>query len=74
MCQIDQREGTASFTAIRRVLRELFAKNHGGVHPTPPTSARVKKPEYLYARKVLFMQRYAILIGIGSIIYKLFNL
>ena len=34
MCQIDQREGTVSFAAIRRVLRELFAKKHGG-HPTP---------------------------------------
>ena len=42
ICQIDQREGTVSFETIRRVLRELFTKNHGGgVHPTPPTSARV---------------------------------
>ena len=30
MCQIDQCEGTESFFAIRRVLRELFAKNYGG--------------------------------------------
>ena len=35
MCQIDQREGTAIFAAIRCVLRELFAKNHGGVRSTP---------------------------------------
>ena len=28
------REGTVSFAAIRRVLPESFAKNHGGVHPT----------------------------------------
>ena len=40
MCQIDQREGTVSFAAIRRVLRELFAKNHEGVHPTPPLQVR----------------------------------
>ena len=35
MFQIDQRESTASFAAIRRVLRELFTKDHGAVHPTP---------------------------------------
>ena len=45
MCQIDQREGTVSFVAIRRVLRELFAKDHGGGGPSdPPTSARVNFP------------------------------
>ena len=38
MCQINQREGTASFAAIRRVLRELFAKNHGG--PFDPLQVR----------------------------------
>ena len=40
VCQIDQREGTVSFAAIRSVLRELFVKNHGG-SVRPPTSARV---------------------------------
>ena len=33
---IDQREGIVSFAAIRRVLRELFAKNHGGSVQRPP--------------------------------------
>ena len=43
MCQIDKREGTVSFAAIRSVLRELFSKTHGGfVRPPPLTSARVK--------------------------------
>ena len=42
MCQIDLREGTVSLAAIRRVLRELFAKKHGGPFDPPPTSARVK--------------------------------
>ena len=42
MCQIDQCEGTERFVAIRRVLRELLAKNHGG--PLDPlASAMVKK-------------------------------
>ena len=36
MFQIDQREGTVSFAAIRRVLRELFAKNRGGWSIRPP--------------------------------------
>ena len=46
MCQIDQREGTLSFAAIRRVLRELFAKKHGegSVRPPRSRSARVKIP------------------------------
>ena len=39
MCQIDGREGTVSFAAIRRVLRELFAKNHGG-SIRPPLQVR----------------------------------
>ena len=44
MCQIDRREATASFAVIRRVLRELFAKTHGGGPFDPPlTSARVNK-------------------------------
>ena len=34
MCQINQPEGTASFAATRRVLRELFAKNRRGVRST----------------------------------------
>ena len=38
MCQIEQREGTVSFAAIRRVLRELFAKNQGG--PFDPLQVR----------------------------------
>ena len=42
MFQIDQREGTVSFAAIRRVLRDLFSKNHGGGPSDPPTSTRVK--------------------------------
>ena len=33
MCQIDQCEGTESFVAIRRVLRELFAKKLWGEGP-----------------------------------------
>ena len=41
MCRIDKREGTVSFAAIPRVLRELFAKNHGGPSDPRPTSARV---------------------------------
>ena len=46
MCQIDQREGTVSFAAIRRVLRELFAKNHGGPSDPPPLQVRgVKNSE-----------------------------
>ena len=49
MCQIDQREGTISFAAIRRVLRELFAKNHGGPSD-PPTSARVNIKWISYSR------------------------
>ena len=40
MCQIDQREDTVNFDAIRRVLREVFAKNHGGASDHP-TGARV---------------------------------
>ena len=35
MCQIDQCEGTETFVAIRRVLRELFTKSHEGVRSTP---------------------------------------
>ena len=46
MCQIDKCEGTESFIAIQRVLRELFTKNHRGVGsirpPSPSTSAWVK--------------------------------
>ena len=41
MCQIDQREGTESFAAIRRVLLELFAKKTWR-SVQPPTSASVK--------------------------------
>ena len=41
MCQINQCEGTKSFVPIKCVLRELFAKNHGGSVRPPPTSARV---------------------------------
>ena len=44
MCQIDQCEGTASFVAIRRVLREVLTKNHGGPFD-PLASARVKKSQ-----------------------------
>ena len=33
MCQIDEQEGTDSFAAICRFLRELFSKNHGGIYP-----------------------------------------
>ena len=40
MCQLDQRNGTASFATICCVLRELFAKNRGGPFP-PSTCARV---------------------------------
>ena len=40
MCQIDQREGTVSFATIRRVLRELFAKNHGGGVRSKPLQVR----------------------------------
>ena len=40
MCQIDQREGTVSFAVIRRVLRELFAKKHGGSIRPPPLQVR----------------------------------
>ena len=41
MCQIDQREGTVSFAAIRRVLRELFAgKTMGGPFHPPPLQVR----------------------------------
>ena len=47
MCQIDQREGTVSFAAIGRVLRELFAKNHGG--SIPPTPPQVRGLRRLYA-------------------------
>ena len=50
MCQIDQREGTVSFAAIRRVLRELFAKNHGGSIRPPPTSARVKLVDIFFEK------------------------
>ena len=39
MCQIKQREGTASFAATRLVLRELLAKNPGGAVRSPPASA-----------------------------------
>ena len=43
MCQIDQRESTVSFAEIRLVLRELFAKKHGGGPFDPPlTSAWVR--------------------------------
>ena len=35
MCQIDQREGTASFAPIRRVLRKLLAKNQRGAFDLP---------------------------------------
>ena len=35
MCQIDNREGTVGFAAIRRVLRELFPKKSWGVRSTP---------------------------------------
>ena len=54
MCQIDQREGTVGFAAIRRLLRELFAKNLGGAFD-PPTSARDKMHNIvliLYDRKI----------------------
>ena len=41
MCQIDQCEGTERFVAIRRVLHELFTKNHGGrFDPPPPLQVR----------------------------------
>ena len=40
MCQIDQREGTISFVAIRRVLRKLFAKKYGGSIRPPPLQVR----------------------------------
>ena len=43
MCQIDQREGTVSFAAIRRVLRELFAKNRGGGPSDTPLQVRELK-------------------------------
>ena len=39
MCQINQREGTVSFAAIRRVLRELFAKKPMGGSPSDPLSS-----------------------------------
>ena len=48
MCEIDQLKGILSFEAIGRILRELFAKNHGRVRSTTQcTSARVNFARYL---------------------------
>ena len=50
MCQMGKREGTVSFAAIRRDLRELVAKNH--VEPSalpPPLQVRgLSTSEYEY--------------------------
>ena len=40
MCEMSQRADTTSFVTNRCVLRELFAKTHGGPFDTP-TSAMV---------------------------------
>ena len=53
MCQIDQRESTVSFAAICRVLRELFAKNHGG-SIRPPHVLRSATPERASFQRTTF--------------------
>ena len=52
MYQIDQREVTVCLAAIRRVLRELFAKNHGG-SIQPPLQVRGLSNLFVTLTKVL---------------------
>ena len=42
MCHINHREGATNAASIRRVLRELFAKNHGGLF-NPPQVKELKQ-------------------------------
>ena len=52
MCQINKKESSESFVAIRRFLRELFEKYRGGPSDSPPLQVRgLNSPTFLLDRK-----------------------